>query len=240
MTWARGRRRAGARKRCGKRSRKPKQPGIWKEVCLYYSRLINFLYYSRSYDIRLFVNNRKLGYPWVVIIFLISSLWKQSEYFFQIRILLIETMYLRIVNNRGIFLFSFHLRQYVLISYNMYYNINSARTLCFYFDCVQQAIGWRVHVTLYIRGRTTVQNHNINNFPKSQTNTEWSESRCIDTTKDDLTNCRGRLLNHLFSGQDCFPSLEMFLPRNLPCFWAETFWSFKRGRAGETAPAIPG
>ena len=93
----------------------------------------------------------------------------------------------------------------------MYYNINSARTLCFYFDCVQQAIGWRVHVvTLYIRGRTTVQNHNINNFTKSQTNTEWSESRCIDTTKDDLTNCRGRLLNHLFSGQDCFPAQKCF------------------------------
>ena len=38
------------------------------------------------------------------------------------------------------------------------------------------AIGWRGHVSLHIRGNT-VQNQNKSNFPKSETNKEWSKSR---------------------------------------------------------------
>ena len=48
----------------------------------------------------------------------------------------------------------------------------------FYFDRVQLAIGGRGHVTPHMRG-STVHNQNKNNSSESETNTEWSKSKCF-------------------------------------------------------------
>ena len=47
-----------------------------------------------------------------------------------------------------------------------------------YFDCVQLAIGGRGHVTPHMRG-STVHNQNKINSSESETNIEWSKSRCM-------------------------------------------------------------
>ena len=50
------------------------------------------------------------------------------------------------------------------------------RRLCFNYDCVQLA-SRQGHEDLHMRGSPR-QNQNKNNFPKSETNTEWAKSRC--------------------------------------------------------------